>query len=198
MFEFFNIIKEQENSLENAPLEASYFIMSVLTDRSIITFDKKLFKRLRIMELLIIEHASIERIEQYGLDRIDNPEFSDDLISYTERVQSKDGKFYYRLKNENDFQPFFPFIVNRSRNNIFNKFTKNLIPLMKYKDLPNGLSLKECFRTPTFIILMRECLLFKNNLAATQVGLSMFIMSMLNGQHYDANSYKIEKPIEIK
>lgn len=107
MFEYYNIIKNQNNALENAPLEASYFIMSILTDRSIISFNKKLFKKLRIMELLIIEHASIERIEQYGLDKIDNPEFSDDLMSYTERVQSNDGKFYFRLKTKTIFNLSF-------------------------------------------------------------------------------------------
>lgn len=85
--------------------------------------------------------------------------------------------------------------MNRSRNNVFNKFTKKLIPLVEYKDLPNCLSLKECFRSSTFIILMRECLSFTNDLAATQTGLSMFRMSMLNGERYDENSYKIEKPI---
>lgn len=168
--------------------EFAIFIMSVLTDRSIITFDKILFKRLRVISLLMINKPNAIDIENFVNDKISNPLFGDDLSSYAERVITSNGS-YFRLKNESEFAPFFHLITGSQRLKIFNKYEDKLIPQIDNTALPHGLSFQSCFRSPLFITLMYICLKSKNKLSETQVGLSMFISAIKNGPKYDPSSF---------
>ncbi|KAK8847068.1 hypothetical protein M9Y10_019645 [Tritrichomonas musculus] len=195
--EFLFQMQKQEEIKQTAHFDTAVFIMSILTDRSIITFDKILFKRLRVIELMMVGKPTSVDIETYVNEKISNPLFGDDLSSYSERVTTSNGS-YFKLTNIDDFTPFFPLIFHLRRMKIFSKYEDKLIPFLNYTKLPLGLNLQTCFRSQTFIALMFRCLLTENRLMETQVGLSMFILSMLNGTQFDEASYNAEKPLTIE
>lgn len=169
---------------------SAIFLISALTDRSIISFDKVSFRRLRVIELLMRSKPSAEDIESLVKDTISNPIFGDDLATYAERVKTNNGS-YFKLTNECDFTPFFPLIHEDQRIKLLNKNKDKLIKIPECDEL--NLSYKSCFRTPLFVSLMFDCLRNKDNLAEFQVGLAMFVLAMQNGPKFDSSSYKKNK-----
>lgn len=74
------------------------------------------------------------------------------------------------------------------------KYNNKLIPILDYSELPRGFSLKSCFRSPSFIALT-FLLLSSNNLQ--QVGISMLISLVRNGDKFSLESFKISNPLSI-
>lgn len=175
---------------ESAIFDFSIFVTSMLTDRSIITFDKILFKRLRVIGLLMNTKPNSREIEKFADDKISNPIFGDDLQSYAVRVSTSNGSFF-KLTNEDEFTPFFPVMYRTDRVAILMKYKDKLIPILDYTPLPRGLEMKSCFRNPTFLASMYS-LLCSSKETFTQIGLAMFILSIRNGEKFDLESYEFE------
>lgn len=190
--EYNSQVEMQTNSI----YDASIFIMSLLTDRSIITFDKVLFKRLRVIELLMTSKPTSKDIESYANNKLSNPIFGDDIQSFTERVKTSNGSFF-KLTNEDEFTPFFPLILRSKRTKILINYKDKLVQIPNFVEAPRGIQLKSCFRTPTFIGLMHSCLL-NSSLHFNQVGLAMFVESINNGEQFDLGSYEFANPIKIE
>lgn len=183
-------LMDYQNQLEmrvQSISDVSIFIMSLLTDRSIITYDKILFKRLRVIELLKNKKTNSMDIEKYVNDKLSNPIFGDDLQSFAERVSTSNGSFF-QLKNDAEFTPFFPVIYRPNRTKIIMKYTDKLIPTLDYIPPPRNLEMKSCFRLPTFISLMYGCL-SSSSLTSIQIGLSMFVECLRNGEDFPQSSF---------
>ena len=60
-------------------LDSSIFIVFLITDNSISTFNNVLFKRLRVIEILTNNKPIAKDIENYVNDKLNNPVFGDDF-----------------------------------------------------------------------------------------------------------------------
>lgn len=180
--------------LQNVDFDAGIFIMSLLTDHSIISLNKVYFNRLRVIELLKKNKATSADIQEYISEGMIGKDLANELIEYIKRVPNKKGGSYFTLINEGDFTPFFPLIHMNDRTNLLMKCKDKLIPVSDYVDFPRQICLKSCFRLPSFIALTFD-LLSSNNLA--QVGISMFISLVRNGEKYPPESFNKPNPISI-
>ncbi|KAK8857709.1 hypothetical protein M9Y10_016117 [Tritrichomonas musculus] len=191
-------LMDHQNQLEmkeSAIFDFSIFVTAMLTDRSIITFDKILFKRLRVIGLLMNKKPNSREIEKFVDDKISNPIFGDDLQSYAARVSTSNGSFF-KLTNEDEFTPFFPVIYRTDRVEILMKYKDKLIPILDYTQLPRGLEMDSCFRKPTFLASMFS-LLCSSKDTFTQIGLAMFILCIRNGEKFDLGSYEFANPLTV-
>jgi len=180
-------------------LQTGIFVLSLMTDRSIIALDEIVFNRLQVIELLLRKSSSAAEIEKCIGERLNDPIVADSLLDYIERFSTKNGS-RFRVKNKGDFTPFFPPISSDNRINFLLKSSdKNLVPLLDYADLPNNLSFKEVFRMPSFIVITFALLSAKGaDVPTTQVGLSLFVSMVRNGQAFPPESFDEPNPIAIK
>lgn len=184
---------KQEEMHNWSVLNACIFIISLVTDVSISSFNKVLFKRLRAIELMTISKPTSRDIEKWVDDKLSNPIFGYDLQSFAERVSTSNGSFF-RLKDEqNEFTPFFPIISRMNRMKILMKYTDKLVPI------PNSVipAMAPVLNTATFIASMFLSLVSKNT-TFNQVGLAMFVLAIRNGRKYRFwQSYDNEKTTEF-
>lgn len=191
--------ERQKNLFDLSYFDCSIFLLCLLTDSSILSFDEIRFNRLRVIELLKRSRATAGEIEEHVNEKFHNKIFVDSLLDYIERVINKKGGSYFRLKNEGDFTPFFPAIKQKDRIEILMKFTNQLIPVPDCIDLPErGMSLKECFKTPQFYCLCFRLLTSpQSNLTMKQVGLAMCDCIIKNTTQFPPESYKDENPVSV-
>ncbi|OHS97392.1 hypothetical protein TRFO_36398 [Tritrichomonas foetus] len=155
--------------------DAAIFIMCLLTDRSIISGDKLLYKRLRVISLLKEKKATAQEIEEDIHAKLNDPIFCDDILSYTERVTNSNGS-YFKLTNDDEFTLFFPFMPPSRRNFLLSKTSDKLITFHEIQPLPFHLSFDGVFQAPVIIALIYECLLH-DTLSTVQVGLCLFVLA---------------------
>lgn len=178
------LIMNHKNQIEmrnSSVFDASIFIVSLLTDQSIRTYDKVLFKRLRVIELLMNNKPTAKDIENYVSDKLSNPIFGDDLQSFAERVQTSNGSFF-RLKDQSEFTPFFPLIRRQSRMKILMKYGDKLLTVPEFGKSQKPLL--SCLKAPSFIAAMQNCL-SSNVTTFRQVGLAMFVLAARDGPKSD-------------
>lgn len=189
----------QKHLFEDAHFDCSIFLLSLLTDNSVQSFNPIKFKRLRVIELLKRKKATASDIENYANEKLCDTVFADELVDYIERVTSKKGGSYFRLKSDADFNPFFPAIQQMDRIELLSKYTDRLVPLSEFIENPDrGMSLKECFKTPEFFCLCFKVLSSPNlNLAMKQVGLAMCNCFIKNTEKFPPQSYKDDGKISI-
>lgn len=187
--------KHQVFLSNNVDLDAGIFIMSLLTDHSVLSLNKTYFNTLRVIELLKKSHSTSTEIQLYIYEKIIDHNFSDILLEHIERIPSKKGSNYFKLKNEGDFTPFFPLINVNDRMNLLANYGEKLIPVLDYEELPKGISLKDCFRSPSFVALTFKLL---SSDIMTQVGIAMFICLVKNGEIFSPQSFKVASSISVR
>lgn len=191
--------RRQKNLFDMAYLDCSIFLLSLLTDNTVLSFNDINFKRLRVIELLKRKKATASEIEDYVDEKLNNQIFADELVDYIERVTRKKGGSYFRLKSDGDFNPFFPAMFQMDRMVLLSKYTDKLIPLTDgFEDPSREMNLKNCFKTPEFFCLCYRLLSStESSPIMKQVGLAMCSCFIKNTTQFPAESYKEDNPITI-
>lgn len=91
---------------------------------------------------------------------------------------------------------FYPPISVNNRANLLTKFKDKLAPVLEYSELPRQISLKQCFRSPSFIAMTHK-MLSNDDIISQQVGFCMFISIVKNGEIYSAQSFDSPNPIAV-
>lgn len=183
LIELLNDYQNQSEIRESSIFDSSSFIVSLITDNSISTFNKVLFKRLRVIELMTIMKPTAKDIEIYANDTLSNPIFGDDVQSFAERVRTNKESFFRLKDNQNEFTPFFPVISRKNRVKIIMSYGEKLIPMPQYELPAEYPSMKNCFKEPSFIYLMYKCIT-SNQITSKQVGLAMLVLAVKNDPSY--------------
>lgn len=82
------------------------------------------------------------------------------------------------------------------RVNLLTKFKDKLAPVLENSELPRQISLKQCFRSPSFIAMTHK-MLSNCDITSLQVGFGMFVSIVKNGEIYSPQSFSSPNPITV-